>query len=533
MQATRQRIINRFNSSYYIIIVLLKNMRIQLLLIAVCGWVVCWAQPTIEGYTRFTYPNGQVSSEGMLVNGKPEGYWKSYYEDGKLKSEGGRLHAQLDSTWKFYDADGKLTSTIEYKADKKNGITRRYGPDGELLSEELFANDVKQGDTRLYYPDGKVQRVIPFKEGKEEGLSTEYEQDGRIITLYQYRAGMLRSKEVLNRYDAKGWRQGIWRGYYPNGKPQWEGYFVDDKRQGIFKEFDVNGNLKDLEKFDQDQVQADAPEVQLLSIKNTYHGNGKVASIGSYSKDGKKEGLFRQFDDSGKPSTAAIYKDDRKLSEGSVSEAGLLTGRWTEYYGTGEKRADGEYKDGKKDGPWTFYHRSGAVEQKGNYVNGLPQGEWVWFFEGGARHREEQYRKGKEDGPSVEYDSTGAVITQGEYIDGLKDGKWYYHVGDHTENGAYKDGLKDGEWVHTFDNGRKSFIGRYANGEPDGKHRWYWPNGMLKEEGKYSAGLEQGDFIFYDETGYAYLTIKFKDGAEVKLGEEKLPPPFEAGDFEP
>ena len=33
----------------------------------------------------------------------------------------------------------------------------------------------------------------------------------------------------------------------------------------------------------------------------------------------------------------------------------------------------------------------------------------------------------------------------------------------------------------------------------------------------------------YDERGYLFLTIKYKNGTEQKLGEEKLPPPYEAG----
>ncbi|MBL7983557.1 MAG: hypothetical protein JNM91_01100, partial [Flavobacteriales bacterium] len=365
--------------------------------------------------------------------------------------------------------------------------------------------------------------MIPFKDGKEDGRAVEYEQDGRIITLFEFRAGLMRSKEVINRYDQQGWRQGMWREFWPNGKPKWEGRFVDDKRQGIFKEFDANGTLKTMEKFDQDQVQTDAEEVMLLAIKNTYHASGKVSSIGSYSKDGKKEGLFRNFNEAGEPTSAAIYQGDRKVSEGTVSEVGALTGRWTEYYGTGEKRAEGEYKDGKKDGPWSFFHRGGEVEQKGNYANGLPHGEWIWFFEGGARHREERYRKGKEDGASVEYDTAGVVITQGEYIDGAKEGTWLYQLGDHKEVGAYKDGLKDGEWVHTYANGKRSFVGRFVNGEPAGKHRWWWPNGELKAEARYTAGLLQGDLNYYDDRGMLYLTVRYKDGQEMKLGDAPLP----------
>ena len=30
-----------------------------------------------NGFAKFTYPGGQLSSEGLIKNGKPDGYWKS------------------------------------------------------------------------------------------------------------------------------------------------------------------------------------------------------------------------------------------------------------------------------------------------------------------------------------------------------------------------------------------------------------------------------------------------------------------------
>ena len=54
-----------------------------------------------DGYQVFKYPNGAVSSEGLIKNGKPEGFWKSYYVTGIKKSEGKRTNFLLDSIWIF------------------------------------------------------------------------------------------------------------------------------------------------------------------------------------------------------------------------------------------------------------------------------------------------------------------------------------------------------------------------------------------------------------------------------------------------
>ena len=78
-----------------------------------------------DGYHVFKYPNGSVSSEGLIKNGKPEGYWKSYYVTGVKKSEGKRTSFLLDSIWLFYDQVGDTTEKISYLFGKKNGYYYR------------------------------------------------------------------------------------------------------------------------------------------------------------------------------------------------------------------------------------------------------------------------------------------------------------------------------------------------------------------------------------------------------------------------
>ena len=102
-----------------------------------------------DGYHVFKYPNGAVSSEGLIKNGKPEGYWRSYYVTGVKKSEGKRTSFLLDSLWLFYDQVGDTTEKISYLFGKKNGYYYRYKKDPSkgiyIWSKELFADDKKEG----------------------------------------------------------------------------------------------------------------------------------------------------------------------------------------------------------------------------------------------------------------------------------------------------------------------------------------------------------------------------------------------------
>jgi len=481
------------------------------------------AQPD-DGFHQYFHPNGKVSSEGYLVNGQPEGYWKAYYDTGVIRSEGNRLRHQLDSVWRFYDPKGRLMQEITYSEDERNGPMRRFAADGGLLSEEHFLNDKREGEAHYYHDDGSLHKLIPFKDGVEDGKGYEYADDGRIITIFHYGAGMLRRREEINRTDANGLRQGTWKEFHPNGRLHSEGNYVDDRRNGIFKIYDREGNLKDLVKYDLGEVAPEEEQAMMLDIRRTYHPNGKVATLGSYSRTGTREGLFREYDDKGNLTAAIIYTGNRVVSRGMVDERGQMTGIWNEYYVSGEKRAEGEYVEGRKHGSWVFYHRTGEVEQRGNYVNGLPHGNWRWYYRSGKLHREETYRRGREDGESVEYDEQGNILVKGEYIDGLREGEWSYHVGDHREQGSYRSGLKHGEWVHIYDHsGKRHFVGEFIDGERHGRHRWWWPNGQLRLDGRWRMGQEQGDHIHYDELGNVDLVLRYKDGSVQRIGGQRVP----------
>ena len=89
-----------------------------------------------DGYIKFYYPNGNVSSEGNMKSGKPDGYWKSYYENGTMKSEGNRENFKLKGQWKFYDEKGVLVNVFNYREGKKDSTQLSYYETGIIKSEE-------------------------------------------------------------------------------------------------------------------------------------------------------------------------------------------------------------------------------------------------------------------------------------------------------------------------------------------------------------------------------------------------------------
>ena len=484
-----------------------------------CSFV---AQPGTENYKVFYYENGQVSSEGNLVDGKPDGWWKTYYENGELKSIGKRSNFELDSLWTFYSEDGVLESKITYQSGRKEGEELFYDDEGKLQEKYVYVDGLKQGEAFYFYSTGEVSRIIPFVDDKEKGKGYEFAKDGRIITKTKYDQGYLRSIEKINRYDQQKRKKGYWEELWDNGQVKEEGNFTLNQRNGIFKFYDRKGKLEKMITYKNgEEVTEEEQASVILDIKRTYHDSGAIKMIGSYDGD-DKQGVFREYDEDGNITNAVIYKDNIKSGEGVVDSEGMRQGPWVLFFPSGEIMAEGEYVNNQKEGKWKYFYKTGKTRQTGSYRLGLPHGEWFWYYQNGQSWREEIYRKGKEDGLMVEYDSIGNIIHSGEYIDGLKNGMWFYHVNDHKEEGEYIEGEKHGKWKFTYDNGRKNFEGEYLGGIPVGKHVWYYGNGLKKLEGKYQDGEKQGDWKQYNELGEVKNIIRYDMGIAVKVNGQKV-----------
>ncbi len=480
-----------------------------------------------DGYQIFRYPNGTVSSEGMMKNGKPEGYWKSYYVTGVLKSEGKRTSFLLDSIWIFYDQVGDTTEKISYLLGKKNGYYSRYKKipsEGIYLwSKELFAGDKKEGTAYIYYPDGKIQQTISYSGGRKEGLSREYDKNGQIITLYEYNNDFLISRERINRTDVKGLKQGGWKDFYPSGSIRTESTYKDDMLHGYYKEYDSRGRLTLTMLYDNGAIVKsrveDEPDIEIV---NRYNNDNKLIYNGPY-RNNVPVGTHREYSGDGKIINSFIYNDNGLLlSEGIVDEAGNYNGKWKNFYPDSKLMAEGNYTDSRRTGTWKFYNITGKIEQTGNYNNGRPDGLWKWFYDNGTVLREEEYFQGVRDGIFVEYSSNGDIIAQGQYADGEKNGQWKMNNGNYIEEGNYIIGLKEGQFKSYYGDGTLRFKGNYRQGNPDGQHLYYFDNGRLKEEQYYKMGIRQKIWKKFDETGNLLLTIIYKNDVEVSINGVKI-----------
>jgi len=225
------------------------------------------------------------------------------------------------------------------------------------------------------------------------------------------------------------------------------------------------------------------------------------------------------------------------------------TGKVFDFYENGQKKLDGNYRNGLMNGKWTYYHENGQIYVQGRFIDGdgsnlselsgVPfngrTGRWNVWFKNGQKESEGTYRNGNligkfeiwlDDGTKVwehynnddgTRDSTKLTIQW--YENGQKQFEGYWKntddtagvwIGKHTvwhENGqkmvegTFKNGKQDAIWTWWYENGQKWKEGTFKNGELDGKWTEWYENGQKKVEQTYKDGELDGKWTFFNEDG--------------------------------
>ncbi|MDL2262276.1 hypothetical protein LJC11_02100 [Bacteroidales bacterium OttesenSCG-928-I21] len=513
-----------------------KKLHIIITIIILCFTVFtsAWGQDiNPNGYNIFYHQNGEISSEGLMKDGKPDGYWKNYYENGNLMSEGNRLFFELDSIWNFYNPDGKLSSSITYRNNQKNGYTYNYDfyytKDSSkiyyLKSKELYYTDSKEGLSYYYYENGNLNYTYTYKNGKKNGDAKEFNKDSIVITLSKYYNNYKIESLKINRYDKNNLKQGTWIEFYPNGNKKTESQYVDGRLNGFYRKYDIAGNLITEIYYINGEIFKPSEEEFVLKaeVKKSYRPDGSLEYEGAFYND-KPVGIHREYDENEKIKINKEYDNESVfLGEGFFDENGNRTGKWKlfdsyydYYYG------EGTYKNGLKEGFWTYFYPDGKIEQEGYYSEDKPDREWAWFYPDGSKKRNEAYMLGKQEGEYKEYDKNGQIIIEGEYFDDAMIGEWKSNIGTIRTIGEYDYNIKKGDWINFYNtNNKKQFVGSYKSGDANGTHTWYYQNGTTMLIGEYRSGKKHKDWKSYNEDGTISITHTYRNGELIKIDGKK------------
>jgi len=203
------------------------------------------------------------------------------------------------------------------------------------------------------------------------------------------------SQDSTNQTDAKGLKQGVWKVYHDNGQLRFKGEFKDNKPQGEFRYFSIDGGHTKTLIFKGDSADA-----------RFFHTNKRLMAEGVYFKK-LKQGIWKYYDEEGDISLQENYLDNERngpsrvyYKNGAINrdcsyKKDLMDGLCTDFFENGKKKFEGMYVDGNLDGKVVHYNSNGTTWQSGKYVASVKDGKWLLFKASGELEKIETYKLGR------------------------------------------------------------------------------------------------------------------------------------------
>lgn len=202
--------------------------------------------------------------------------------------------------------------------------------------------------------------------------------------------------DTINRTDAKGQKQGVWKRYYDNDQLFSESMYKNNKAVGSTNMFYKSGEKQGVLVHEKDGK---------TSRMTGYWQNGKVKARGKYVNQ-EKDSTWNYYYDNDTLMAVEnyrmgaahgvwkLYYADGKISEETNWANGKKNGSCKKYFTDGSIKMSGTYKNDTFDGPLVHFHMNGKPYIKGNFINGLKEGEWLYLSESGVKDSSDFYVKG-------------------------------------------------------------------------------------------------------------------------------------------
>ncbi|MDF2189452.1 TonB family protein [Paraflavitalea sp. CAU 1676] len=230
----------------------------------------------------------------------------------------------------------------------------------------------KQRDTVRKYLDSRLALTnkanmdypaMAFRDGDYWKLVAAYEDTTLLLRVW------FRDEELTV-------KNGPFTLYHRKNVKAVEGHYTDNIREGIWKSWHTNGQLKDSGVFYHNH---------LTGTWFTWNEKGQLTATHEYATDKAQLAVVR---------ANRVAERRPSLLSGDTS-VGILRGVSMTYHPNGNLKDSGSYVDDLKEGLWKEWYANGKQESFGTYKKGLQDGDWEYFRENGHRSTKEQYAGNK------------------------------------------------------------------------------------------------------------------------------------------
>lgn len=164
-----------------------------------------------------------------------------------------------------------------------------------------------------------------------------------------------------------------------------------------------------------------------------------------------------------------------------------------------EKRYEGHWKDGNKNGFGKIYFKTGTLLYEGEWKNDERNGKGISYFFDHIEY-EGEWKEGCWCGCGVLYFLGEINIKyEGEFYkkEFYGQGTLYYENGQVAYTGDWKAGKRNGQGTYFHENGNIEYEGQWKNDNRHGKGVSYYKDGQTKYIGEWSNGQRHGEGTEY------------------------------------
>ncbi len=183
-----------------------------------------------------------------------------------------------------------------------------------------------------------------------------------------------------------GMKDGNWIENHPNSDmPRYIIQYKEDKKDGLYLEFDKQGNLIKKTDYKDDLIHGGSFD---------WNKNGRITKKQEY-KEGKLDGKSVIYTDNGFIQEESEYKEGKRH--------GITTWYLTEDKMQGPKYVMYTYQDGKFEGVQETYYENGNIKTQKMFSNNVQNGPAIEYYEDGRVKSEANYKNGELKGRVKEY----------------------------------------------------------------------------------------------------------------------------------
>lgn len=383
------------------------------------------------------YENGVKRSEGTWENGNHVGEHTEYYENGTVSKI--EKFDKLNHSFfvRSYDKDGRLYEVKDI--DKKgNGISEITKSDGTVVAKEIY-KDFHRITEKRFYDSGiiKEENQYGYEKGSDNStwLQKKYDKTGKLrnehlhYTENDYYKVYGDSINEIYHYEKNTgsslYKTGYFESHYFNGQIAEQGNFKKDSKDGLWKTFYKNGQLKFIGKF-----VSYNPELK-DSTHTYYYPNGQVEKIENYKIVSSKYtdvlksnhvGISKTFYKNGNLKEMSDYGDQGDSTN-------KLHGKYVSYYENGKLKLEGIYNNGNLTAPYKSYYENGNLKESVAYISLDSNDRLIkTYYENGILASEINDSFDWKDEKKMEYFENGKIKYSKKYEDGIEKECYYYQL---------------------------------------------------------------------------------------------------------